>query len=276
MRGAAPPASEALEIDLLLEALFQSFGFDFRSYERTALTRKLHDTMELRGLRTVSNLQDRVLHESAARNALLRALSVQAVGLFDDPEMARRLRIVLGMCLRGCALPRIWLAECAGVEEAWSMAILLAEQQLHARTEIFATMANEELLLEASEGCIPLERLAECQDHYLRGGGVGQVADYFQVSGQRAVLLAHLKSRITWAQYNLVTDASFNEFELIVCRRALTDFGPVLRQRVLRLFHDSLARFGMIGIDHPIKVGDPLASNYMPVFPDQPWYKRVA
>jgi chemotaxis protein methyltransferase CheR len=90
------------------------------------------------------------------------------------------------------------------------------------------------------------------------------------------VLQPQLRNRITWAQYNLVTDASFNEFQLIVCSRALADFGPVLRQRTLKLFHDSLSLFGVLGLDREMDDSDALRANYQSVFPHQPWYKRIA
>lgn len=269
-------ATEELEIELLLEALFQRYGFDFRAYDRQAIRRRLYGLMRERALLTVSSLQDRVLHEPGASSALLRALSVQPAVLFDDPGQASQVRIVLASCLRASAVPKIWLAECGGAEEAWSMAIMLAEEQLHTRTEIYATAANEQVLAEVLHASIALDRMEQCRENYRASGGTGNFDDYFEVDGDEAVLAAHLRSRINWAQYNLVTDASFNEFQLIVCRRALPDFGPVLRRRVLRLFHDSLSRFGVLGIDREFDEGDPFAANYQAVFPHQGWYKRVA
>jgi chemotaxis protein methyltransferase CheR len=269
-------ATEELEIELLLEALFQHFGYDFRSYDRPALRRKLHAVMLARGLNTVSSLQDRVLHDPLAGPALLRALSVQPAALFDDPAQARQLRIVLASCLRASAVPKVWLAECAGPEQAWSLAILLAEEQLHLRTEIYATVANDEMLATANLASFPAERMDQYQESYFKSGGTAQLSDYFEVRDGRATLLASLRNRITWAQYNMVTDASFNEFQIIICQRALPDFGPLLRQRVIRLFHDSLSLFGVLGLDRAIAAGDPLAASYQAVFPHQPWYKRIA
>lgn len=269
-------ATAQLEIDLLLEAIFRRFGFDFRAYDRPGVAAKLHTLMAERQLATVSLLQDRVLHDEETGKAVLRALSVQPVLLFCDFAQVQRLRRVLASTLRPAALPKVWLAECAGAEEAWSLALLLAEQQLEARTEIFATVANEELLREAEQAFIPLARLEVCAQYYRENGGTLALLDYFEVTGERAVLRADLRSRITWAQYNLVTDASFNEFEMILCPRAMADFGPVLRGRTLRLFHDSLALFGVLGLDREFDAGDPLGVLYQPVFPKQSWYKRTA
>ena len=267
---------EELEIDLLLEALLRRFGFDFRSFERRALRRKLRGLLRDRGLGTISALQEQVLHQRDAAAALLRALSVAPAALFDDPDEARQLRAVLGACLRASAQPKVWLADCAGAEQAWTLAILLFEEQLHTRTEIFASLANEQMLAEVGAAGVAPERLAECGENYRRSGGNANFADYFQFKGGRAVLLPALRSRITWAQYNLVTDASCNEFQLIVCRRALPDFGPALRRRVLQLFHDSLALFGVLGLDQAFGESDALAAHYQALAPHQPWYKRLS
>ena len=276
MQQADPAAiTEELEADLLLEAVFQRYGFDFRAYERTALGRKIRALMASRSLATISQLQDRVLHDADTLAALLRVLSVRQGHLFDDPQQAHFLRAALAASLRGSALPRVWLPECGGAEEAWALAILLADERLDARTEIFATVANEEVLAAALNASIATECLPEYQENYMKSGGTARLADHFDIEGKRAVLKAHLRSRITWAQYNLVTDASFNEFHLILCRRALADFGPLLRQKTLGLFHDSLALFGVLGLDRELDDSDALHANYTAVFAHQPWYKRV-
>ncbi|MES2298476.1 MAG: CheR family methyltransferase [Pseudomonadota bacterium] len=269
-------AIEALEIDLLLEALYQCHGFDFRNFERAPLVRRLHGVLRQAGLTTISALQDRVLHDARSCAALLRTLSVAPARLFDEPEQARLQRIVLGSCLRASPLPRVWLAECAGAQEAWSLAILLAEEKLHPHTEIFATVANPELLCEASAATMSMAALDACQQNYRDSGGAGELLDYFCVEDDRASLLPALRSKIVWAQYNLSTDASFNEFQLIMCRRALPDFGPLLRRRVLQLFHDSLSLFGVLAIDRLFGAGETLGHCYQPVFASEPWYKRIA
>lgn len=268
-------ATEDLEIELLLEALFQRFGFDFRGYDRNLLRRKLLALLRQRGLSTVSALQEKLLHESGAALSVVRALAVPSAPLFDRPDWVRRQRIALGDSLRPTALPRVWLAEPAGVGEAWTLAILLAEEKLYARTQVFATLASDELLAELRDATLPASQLAQWQPQYVESGGTARLADYFEVTNGEARLLPRLRERITWAQYSLVTDASFNEFHAIVCRQALADFGPLLRQRVLRLFHDSLALFGVMGIDKELGTSDAFAEDYQRLFEDAAWYKRV-
>ncbi len=277
-RRHSPSTVEELELELLLEAAFQVYGYDYRGYQRDVVTRRVQAAMKQLSLATISELQARVLHDPHAWNALLRELSVEPASMFDDASEVSLLRMSLGVCLHGAALPRVWLADCAGAQQAWTLAILLEQEQLGARTEIYATVSSDALLAEAQAASLPMARLGELQANYVRSGGLGKLLDYFEVSGDglHAALLPQLRSRITWAQYNLVTDASFNEFQMIFGRRTLPDFGPALRQRVLRLFDDSLAQSGLLVLDRPLELDDPMAVHYKPVFPQQPWYKRVA
>jgi len=272
---AAGLAIEELETELLLEALFQRFGHDFRAYDRPALRRRLAGAMAQQDVATLSRLQDKVLHEEAAAAAVLRALSVGPCRLFDDVAHAARLRGVLAPSLRGWPVPRVWVAECAGVGEAWTLAIVLAEEGILDRLDIHATLANEELVNAMQDAAIPLAELDAAQSRYAGSGGKGTLHAWFDIEDGQARLQARLRRRITWSQYSLVTDASFNEFQAVLCCNALADFGPVLRQRVLRLFHDSLARFGVLCLDKPLSVTDAFAGTYQGVGGDRPWYKRV-
>jgi chemotaxis protein methyltransferase CheR len=268
--------SPHLEVALLLEALYQRFGHDYRAYDRPAVQRKLRPLMDSRALATVSALQEKLLHEAGVAQALLRALAVEPGSLFDDPAFAQELRSVLAPTLRAWAVPKIWLAECGGAVDAWALAIVLAEQQLDARTEIVATVANEELMQEMRDASVPVAALATWQDQYLAGGGTGDLARFFDIADDRARLCGRLRGRITWFHFSLATDASFNEFQAILCARALPDFGPHLRQRALGVFHDSLARFGVLAIDRQLAPGDVHVASYQAIGAQRHWYKRVA
>ncbi|KQZ32599.1 CheR family methyltransferase [Duganella sp. Root1480D1] len=276
LRRSTAPELEELELELLLEALVRRFGFDFRLHDRAPLKRKLFGFMQQRGLSTLSQLQDHVLHDPATAGGLLRTLHVPPAGLFDDAAEALMLREAAEHSLRGAALPRIWLADCAGAGQAWTLAIILAEMGLLSHAEIHATVASDEMLDEAASAWLPEADLERAQEGYQQSGGKGRLADYFNLQGGRAMLVPSLRSHITWAQYNLVTDASFNEFNLIACQRALPDFGPLLRQRVLQLFHDSLVPFGTLGLDRELDPAEPLAAAYQAIVPGQCWYKRIS
>jgi chemotaxis protein methyltransferase CheR len=277
---AAGLAIEELETELLLEAIFQRFGYDFRAFDRVAVRTKLSDAMRTLGATTLSGLQEKALHDAGAASSVLRALSVAPGPLFDCVGHATRLRGVLAPSLRGWPIPRVWLAECAGVGEAWTLAIVLAEEGVLGKLDIHATLANEEMVAAMQDAWLPLAELDAARERHQQSGGRGDLLAFFEVEdrheGQAVRLRADLRRRITWSQYSLVTDASFNEFQAILCCHALSDFGPVLRQRVLRLFHDSLAVLGVLGIDRELDDEERQAGHYCRLVDGQSWYKRIA
>jgi chemotaxis protein methyltransferase CheR len=267
---------EDLEIDLLLEGVYRRFGQDFRGYRRESVRERLHALMRDAGLGTVSLLQDRVMHDAGASEVLLRALTMQPAGLFDDPAYFGALREVMVPWLRSCPSPRIWVAECVAPEEVCALAILLNEEGLYGKTQIFATAANESLLQEARAGEFALDRWPQYAENYRRCGGRADFADYCSESGGKGVFSAELRANVTWAQYSLATDASFNEFQLIVCRNAMSDFGTVLHRRALQLFYDSMPLFGIlsVGSDEGLHAA-PFVSRYKALAGDKGLYRRV-
>lgn len=276
MGGNGAQALEDLEVDLLLEGVFQHFGYDFRGYQRAPLKHRLRLLMRDHGLATVSALQEQVLHDPRMGEALLRIASGAEGQMFDDPEHLRALRETLSGNLKSYPEPKVWLAEYGSAQAAWALAILLEEELPSRAPLIFATGANALLAYEAQDASISLDQLASCEANYQRCGGTATLCDYFDTELNRATLKPALRQRIAWAQHNLVTDASFNEFQLIVCRGVLADFGPVLQRRTLQLFDDSMASFGLLSVDeaHAVQAA-PFAASYRPLAAGQGVYKRL-
>ena len=267
---------EDLEIDLLLECVYQRYGFDFRGYERAPLKRKLCALLDAQGVATFSALQDRIMHEADAGEVFLRDMTARSGLLFDDPECLKQLREVAVPWLRSHPSPRIWIAESISPEEVCTLAILLDQEGVYERAQLFVTGSNESLLRQASACGIARQELADCEARYRGSGGRTALAEYFQLSGDRAILVPRLRANITWAQFNLQCDASFNEFHLIICRGVLPDFGAPLRYRILRLFHDSLPMFGQLWIDDAGEIEPAPFSNWFRVLaPGNSLVKRI-
>lgn len=267
---------EQLEIDLLLEGVYRHSGHDFRGFQQATLHRRLSGLMHTYGLRTLSALQDRVLHDAAMLDALLRALAPQPAGLFEDTAYHLKLRALMATWLRSCPSPRIWVAECVAPEEVCALAILLEEEGLHERTQIFATAANDALLRQAREGKFSAGRFETYAGNYLRSGGRASLERYCAEEGDGIVFSAHLRGNITWAQHSLVSDASFNEFQLIACRNVIADFGSALRHRALQLFYESMPLLGILGVDQKEDVGmASFAGRYKPLSLESGLFQRV-
>jgi chemotaxis protein methyltransferase CheR len=230
-----------------------------------------------------AELQSVVLHDRVAADAFLRVLSYREAPLFENPRRIQLLRDVLGPWLRSCAMPKIWVSEASCAEDVFTFAILLAELGVYDRTLIFATGPHEELLHEAREGTFALDNYQRYEQNYLQAGGQRKLSDYVTRTRKSAVFSAQLRNNVIWSQYSLATDTTFNEFQLIVCRRALSEFAQTLRRRTLKLFNDSLSPFGLLCLDHLDDApgmgigGTQLALNYKLISPAEDGvFRRIA
>jgi chemotaxis protein methyltransferase CheR len=239
---------EDLELRLLLEALWTAYGYDFRDYAPASIRRRVRFFMTEEGLRTVSSVQDRVLHDTAVLRRFLRSLSVNVTAMFRDPAFYRALREVVVPVLRTYPAVRVWHAGCSTGEEVYSVAILLREEGLYDRSRIYATDMNETVLRQAQRGEVPLAAMRDNTRNYIEAGGRQAFARWYSVRDGRAVLDPGLRRQVVFAQHNLATDGSFNEFHLVLCRNVLIYFNRTLQDRVHRLLYESLVQFGFLGL----------------------------
>ena len=240
------PDLERIEIELLLEGIFRHYGFDFRSYAYASIRRRLWKRIEEEGLSNVSALQERVLHEPALMEKLLLDLSINVTAMFRDPSFYVTFREHVVPLLRTYPFIRIWHAGCSTGEEVYSMAMLLREEGLYDRSRIYATDINEVVLARAKAGIFPLERMQEYTENYMRAGGKRSFSEYYTAKYGGALFDQSLTKNVVFSQHNLVTDRSFSEFNVILCRNVLIYFDKTLQSKVHSLFYDSLAMFGML------------------------------
>jgi chemotaxis protein methyltransferase CheR len=240
------PALERVEIELLLEGIFRHYGFDFRSYAYASLRRRVWKRIEAEGLPTVSALQERVLHDPEMMNQLLLDLSINVTAMFRDPSFYAALRTKVIPLLRTYPFIRVWHAGCSTGEEVYSMAILLTEEGLYERARIYATDINEVVLQRAKSGIFPLNRMQEYTENYIKAGGTRSFSEYYTAMYDGALFSPALLKNVVFSQHNLVTDRSFAEFNLILCRNVLIYFDKALQERVHGLFYESLATFGVL------------------------------
>jgi chemotaxis protein methyltransferase CheR len=245
---AYPAALESIEIELLLEGIYRQHGFDFRSYAYASLKRRLWKHIEAHGLRTISGLQQQVLHDPDAMEALLMDLSVSVTSMFRDPNFYGAFRLQVVPLLRTYPFIRLWHAGCATGEEVYSMAILLQEEGLYDRARIYATDINEAVLETARRRIYPIEKMQEYTQNYLRAGGKRSFSEYYTAAYDGALFTPALSRNVVFAQHNLVTDRSFSEFNVILCRNVMIYFDRDLQARVHQLFYDSLPIYGILAL----------------------------
>lgn len=241
-------ALERIEIELLLEGIHRHYGFDFRSYAYASVRRRLWKRIQAEGLRNVSELQARVLHDQEVMERLLLDLSVNVTSMFRDPHFYLAFRQEVLPLMRTYPFIRIWHAGCSTGEEVYSMAILLEEEGLYDRARLYATDINDVVLQRARTGIFPLDRMQEYTENYLKAGGKRSFSEYYTAKYGGALFSSSLMRNVVFAQHNLVTDRSFAEFNVIFCRNVLIYFDKTLQQRVHGLFYESLVNFGILAL----------------------------
>ena len=267
---------ERLELELLLEGIHQRYGYDFRGYARASLRRRLWRRTDLEGLKSLSGLQERVLHDPGAMQRLLADLSINVTAMFRDPPFHVAMREQVFPLLRTSPFIRVWVAGCSSGEEVLSLTIALREAGVLQRTLVYATDMDAQVLARAREGAFPVEKLRDYTRNYHEAGGSEEFSRYYTVAGDSAVFDAALLRDVVFAQHNLATDRSFNEFDLVLCRNVLIYFGRELQNRVLELFEESLTRRGVLALGRKETLrGTSIESRYAPLVEDEKIYRRM-
>jgi chemotaxis protein methyltransferase CheR len=267
---------ERLEVELLLEAIHRRYGFDFREYAKASLKRRLWRRVAAEKLTSISGLQERVLHDPAAMERLLLDLSINVTAMFRDPTFYAAFRAQAIPILRTYPFTRLWVAGCSTGEEVYSLAILLAEEGVAERARIYATDINEAVLERARTGVFPLDKMQEYTQNYIRAGGTRAFSEYYSAAYDGAQFDRSLVRNVVFAQHNLVSDRSFNEFHAIVCRNVMIYFDRSLQDKVLELFHESLVRFGVLALGHKETIRfTRYADAYDELDPDERLYRKL-
>lgn len=239
---------EEMEVEFLLEAIYRLSGFDFRQYNKSSISRRIHNRMKINGIPTITGLLEKVVHEEDFLEQLLNDFSINVTEMFRNPSFFKAFREEVVPILREYPEIRIWHAGCATGEEVYSMAILLEEEGLKDKAVIYATDMNEQVLEKASKGIFPIQKMQAYTKNYMLAGGSKAFSEYYKTDSQHAYFHPSLLENIIFAQHNLVTDQSFNEFHVIICRNVLIYFNSELQEQVQQLFYQSLSPEGVLGL----------------------------
>jgi chemotaxis protein methyltransferase CheR len=242
------PAGEAGELAALLDAIYHVYHHDFRSYAERSLQRRVQAALIQLRCASLAALRERVVRDPAVFAELLRFLTVQVTDMFRDPAYFRAIRTHVVPYLRTYAALRIWVAGCATGEEAYSLAVVLAEEGLLERTLIYATDITPESLRIAQAGVYELDQLARFSAAYHLTGGRGSLSDHYAAAYGSAVLDRRLRKAIVFADHSLATDSAFAEVQLVSCRNVLIYFERSLQERALGVLSEALCHRGFLGL----------------------------
>lgn len=252
-----------IEVEVLKESIFRRYGYDFRHYTNASFKRRTEFFLSKTDLESISDLVPGIIHDKSFFESFFYTLCITVTEMFRDPHVFKAIRQKIVPVLKTFPHVKIWIAGCATGEEAYSMAIMLQEESLYDRSQIYATDFNEEALDRAKKGIYSMDNIKEFTSNYQKSGGRSAFSEYYRSKYGSVIFDNKLKKNIVFANHNLASDSVFGEVHLIMCRNVLIYFDSILQNRVLTLFTESIARNGFLclGTKETISFSD-IADKY--------------
>jgi len=262
------------EIKLLLTDLLEIYGYDFTDYAKASLKRRINRLYTLDRFPSFAEFRYRVRTDSAYLQRFIEQITVNVTEMFRDPGFYKALREQIVPVLATYPFIRIWHAGCSTGEEIFSMAILLKEANLLHKSLLYATDINPQVLQKAATGIFPLTHMKQYSENYIGSGGKEDFSKYYTANYNMVKFNEDLSKRMVFSTHNLVSESSFNQFQLIMCRNVLIYFERDLQSRVFALFDESLEKLGFLalGSKETLKLSD-IASRYKQEGKEKIWRK---
>lgn len=265
---------EDLQLETLINVVYEYYGFDFGSYSRASLKRRVDRIYQLDGFQRFSDFLSKIRSEPEYYKRLVEEITVNVTEMFRDPSFYTILKDEVLPNLAAKPFIRIWHAGCSTGEEVFSMAILLKEANLLHKAIIYATDINAKVLERAKKGVFGLQLIKQYAENYRNSGGKNDFSNYYIANYGVAKFNDELSERMVFSQHNLVSDGSFNEFDLILCRNVLIYFDKDLQERAITLFDGSLSTLGYLalGSKETLKFAS-ISDKYVQVNKEKVWRK---
>lgn len=272
--GGHPPLPP--ELARFLTSIFDRYGYDLRGYAPLPLQRRVRACLMRWHLESLADLEAKMAGDPAFFGEVLDGLTVHVSALFRDPSFYRAFRCRLVPLLRTYARLNIWSCGCAAGEEAYSTAILLAEEGLYERAQIYATDVSPRAVERARSGIYAGEDFSRFAANYAAAGGAFDFTRYFTQAYQRVAVRDFLRRNIVFFQHDLVSDHVFGEIDLISCRNVLIYFGGELRGRSLEKLRESLRPGGFLCLGQSEQLPRRFRSDFIELVPEERIYKQGA
>jgi chemotaxis protein methyltransferase CheR len=235
-------------VETLLSDVLEVYVYDFTGYSRASLKRRIVRLFQIDGFVSFAEFRYKIRTDAGYYKRFLEQITINVTEMFRDPEFYKVLRSDILPRLGTYPFIRIWIAGCSTGEEAYSVAICLKELNLLHKSLIYATDINSTVIENAAQAMMPMGKIKLYTENYIESGGTEHFSDYYTANYSLGKLQEELKKKIIFSTHNLVTDNSFNEFQLILCRNVLIYFDRPLQSKVFELFSGSLEKFGFLGL----------------------------
>ncbi|SDH84016.1 chemotaxis protein methyltransferase CheR [Chryseobacterium taeanense] len=236
------------EVEYLIKDVYEMYGYDFSEYSRASFKRRVNRICLIDRFTSFAELRYTIVNDPEYLKRFIEEITVNVTEMFRDPLFFKTLRDKILPQLGTYPLIRIWVAGCSTGEEAYSIAILLKEANLYHKSLIYGTDLNPSVLEKARSGVFPLQQMKLYSENYILSGGKKDFSDYYTANYDSVKFDKSLQEKLILSTHNLVSDSSFNSFQLIICRNVLIYFDRGLQERVFRLFDNSLENLGFLAL----------------------------
>ena len=213
-------------------------GHDFSNYKRSTLLRRLERRISIQNLDSLPAYSAFLREHPEETHALLKDLLISVTNFFRDgnPFSYLEQQVLPILTRRGKETLRIWVAGCATGEEAYSLAMLCAEQTMGVfdapKVQIFATDIDEDAIATAREGLYTLNDAADVS--------ADRLSRFFTKEGEEYRIRREIREMILFANQNVLKDPPFSKLDLVTCRNLLIYLNSVAQERVMETFHFAL------------------------------------
>lgn len=230
-------------IDYLLEKVLEKYGYDFRRYQRAMLRRRLNVFMLKHEIMHIKDAVNVILFNKSAFKGFFLEVSINVTELFRKPKSFDYTIKLLKKFHKNSHNIKVWSAGCSSGEEVYSMAILLQNLNLLEKSILYATDFNSVILEEAKNAIYSYKSYKIAQENFTQID-IDDNLNYYVIKNLNYVTISDaIREKVLFFQHNLVSDGSFNEFDIIICKNVIIYFDNDLQQKVFQLFYDSL-KFG--------------------------------
>ncbi|WP_294214688.1 protein-glutamate O-methyltransferase CheR [uncultured Chryseobacterium sp.] len=263
------------EVEHLIKDVYELYGYDFSLYSRASFRRRINRICVIDKFTSFAELRYTVLNDPDYLKHFIEEITVNVTEMFRDPHFFKALREKILPQLGTYPLIRIWVAGCSTGEEAYSIAILLKEAGLYHKSLIYGTDINPSVLEKARSGVFPLQQMKLYSENYILSGGKKDFSDYYTANYDSVRFDKSLQEKLILSTHNLVSDSSFNSFQLVICRNVLIYFDKALQEHVFRLFDASLENLGFLALGSKETLRFSNLGKYYHQIEDQRIWKKV-
>ncbi len=263
-------------IEYLLEMILKRYDYDFRLYHRDMIQRRIELFMLKHEIKSIKNAVALILFNKIAFKVFFLEVSINVTEFFRKPNSFRITMELLSKQYKKAHNIKVWSAGCSSGEEVYSIAILLKNLGMLQKAIIYATDFNKVIIEDAKNGIYSHESYLLAYSNFEQIGLEESFDDYIHKNDNFITIKEEIREKILFFQHNLVTDSSFNEFDIIICSNVLIYFEENLQKRVFKLFYDSLKFGGYLILGQSEMIHSTFANRFEKYSDDSKIYKKVA